>query len=54
MRIYEQKHGNWNEKDRLELATLLIKAGFTVRIGREKPPGKASAPYKHYVEYEER
>lgn len=51
MRIYEQKHGSMNESDRLALATLLIKAGYTVRIGRERPPGKQSG-WVHYVEYD--
>ena len=51
-RIYSQKSGALNEFDRLELAKLLIKAGYTVRIGRERPPGKSGA-YTYFVEYAE-
>lgn len=51
VRISEQNHGRLNEDDRLELARLLLKAGYTVRIGREKPPGKKTNAY--FVEYEE-
>ena len=34
--IYAQKGGSLNDIDRLELCRLLIKAGYTVRIGSEK------------------
>jgi len=40
VKIYEQKDGQLNKEDRLELAKLLVKAGYTVRVGREKPQGK--------------
>lgn len=30
----------WNEEDRLQIATLLIKAGYAVRIGRRVVPGQ--------------
>lgn len=30
----------WNEEDRLQLATLLIKCGYTVRIGRKPVAGR--------------
>lgn len=36
-RIYPQKAGALNEVERLEIAKLLIKAGYIVRIGTEKP-----------------
>lgn len=36
-RIYPQKAGALNEVERLEIAKLLIKAGYIVRIGKEKP-----------------
>lgn len=49
MKITEQKNGRWNEEDRLELAKILLKAGYTVRIGKEKPPGKSTNVI--YVEY---
>lgn len=40
MKIYSLKNGGLNEADRLEIARLLIKAGYTVRIGKEKAAGK--------------
>lgn len=51
VKIYEQKDGQLNKEDRLELAKLLVKAGYTVRVGREKPPGKRT--YVYFVEYKE-
>lgn len=36
-RIYPQKAGALNEAKRLEIAKLLIKAGYAVKIGIEKP-----------------
>lgn len=38
-RIYSVKNNALNEQDRLALANLLIKAGYTVKIGIEKKPG---------------
>ena len=40
-----------NEEDRLQLAALLIKAGYKVHIGYGDVPGKKAKEY--YVEYEE-
>jgi hypothetical protein len=51
VKIFEQEDGQLNKEDRLELAKLLVKAGYTVRVGREKPPGKRS--YVYFVEYTE-
>ena len=51
MKISEQKNGKLNAEDRLEIAKLLIKAGYTVRVGPEKPPSKRS--YVYFVEYTE-
>ena len=51
MKIQNQKHGNLSEADRLELAGLLAKAGYLVRIGKEKLPGKPTAKFIHYVEF---
>ena len=51
MKIYEQKDGQLNKDDRLELAKLLVKAGYTVRIGKEKPKGKSTNI--QFVEYME-
>ena len=36
MRITDQTYGKLNEEDRLTIARLLIKAGYTVRVGKEK------------------
>jgi hypothetical protein len=48
MRIYALKQGALNEAERLELARLLIKAGYMVRVGKEKAT-KSNTGY--YVEY---
>lgn len=42
----------WTELDkdeRMELCRLLVKAGYTVRFGRERRDGKNT--YEYYVEY---
>ena len=39
-RIVAQKNAKVNDEDRLALATLLVKFGYTVRIGREKREGE--------------
>ena len=49
MKIDAQKNGSLNQVDRLELARLLIKAGYTVRLDKEKPNGKTT--YVYYVEF---
>lgn len=44
----------WNEEDRLALASMLIKAGYTVRIGRGIVPGtedRKSPQQEYYVEF---
>lgn len=51
IRILPQKGGTLNENDRLDLARLLIKAGYRVRIGKEKLNG--SNTYTYFIEYEE-
>lgn len=48
-RIYSAKNNSLNEQDRLALASLLIKAGYTVRLGREKQ-GKGNT-YTYFIEY---
>lgn len=53
MRIYSLKSGSLNEADRLELARLLIKAGYTVRLGAEPPPGNPKGAKKYFVEFNE-
>lgn len=51
MKIFSQKGSTLNENDRLDLARLLIKAGYRVRIGKEKLNG--SNTYTYFIEYEE-
>ena len=51
IRIYPQRGGALNENHRLDLARLLIKAGYKVRIGKEKMNG--SSTYTYFIEYEE-
>lgn len=48
-KIYNVKEKGLGEQERLELARLLIKAGYIVRIGREKLAGKNTWVY--FVEY---
>lgn len=48
-RIYSIKNNALNENDRLQLATFLIKAGYSVRIGREKKANSSANVY--FVEY---
>jgi hypothetical protein len=49
-KINAQKNGTLNESDRLAISNLLVKAGYMVRIGKEKPEGKQNSQYVHYVE----
>lgn len=51
MKIYSFGSGSLNEQDRLQLATLLIKAGYTVKICKEKVVGKNT--YRQVIEYTE-
>ena len=48
-RIYSFKINSLNETDRLNLATLLIKAGYAVKISKAKLNNSNS--YTYYVEY---
>jgi len=50
-KIYSQKSGALNEAERIEIAKLLIKAGYIVRVGKEKPPGKQSGANVYFIEY---
>ena len=50
-RIHALKHGALNEQDRLILAQLLIKAGYTVRIGKTKSNLKSNAQNIIFIEY---
>ena len=50
-RIANKKQGGLNTEDRLELARLLIKAGYTVRIVKDKMPGAKTNTSAIFVEY---
>lgn len=57
-KIFSIRKGSvqWNEEDRLQLSTLLIKCGYAVRIGRQAVPGKEgnkNAQQEYYVEFTE-
>jgi hypothetical protein len=47
IKIIPPKNGKLNEEDRLALASLLIKAGFAVRLSQEKINSRTI----YYVEY---
>lgn len=53
MKIYCLKNNSLNEAERLELARLLIKAGYTVRVGSEPPPGNPKGTKRYFVEFKE-
>ena len=40
MKIYAQKDGSYTKQELLDLSTLLIKGGYTVRRGKQKVEGK--------------
>ena len=44
-----QKLQKLNDEDRNSLCCLLVKAGYAVRIGKERPGGKGQTMY--FVEY---
>ena len=48
-RIENTARQELNDEDRLELCRLLIKAGYTVRLVKEKPEGKKR--YEKYIKY---
>lgn len=55
-RIFSIRKGSvqWNEEDRLQLSTLLIKCGYSVRIGRTPvlgTEGKKNGTMEYFVEY---
>lgn len=50
-KITAQNGAKVNEQDRLALATLLVKHGYSVRIGKEKAEGKQTSTI--FVGYEE-
>ena len=52
LRLTNLKHGTLTEPEFAQLAALLIKAGYTVRRKKEKPPDKPNATAVWAVEYE--
>lgn len=51
MRIYQQKAGDLTQADMLELLKLLGKAGYVVKLGKER--SKPNGAYVRYVEFRE-
>lgn len=49
-RIYSIKQNGLNDADRLELAKMLVKAGYSVRVGKERKEQKSKS-YSYFVEY---
>lgn len=43
-----------NEEDRLKIANLLVKAGYSVKIGYREIPGNAKGKKEYVVEYWEK
>ena len=50
-RVYNVDGGQLNQEERLDLLKLLARAGYSVRIGREKPKDKPNGAYIYFVEY---
>ena len=50
-KITNLRHGDMTRAEMLQLLSLLAKAGYAVKMGRERPPGKDSGAWIHYVEY---
>jgi uncharacterized phage-like protein YoqJ len=47
----------WNEEDRLQMVSMLAKAGYAVQIVRNEVPGredKKSTQYEYAIEYGEK
>lgn len=40
MKIYAQKDGSYTKQELLDLSTLLVKGGYTVRRGKQRVDGK--------------
>lgn len=54
IRSIRKGSAQWNEEDRLQIATLLVKAGYSVRIGRQTVPEqeeKKNGQTEYTVEY---
>lgn len=50
-RIYNVCGGQLNAEERLDLAKMLVRAGYAARIGRERPEGKPNGALIYFVEY---
>lgn len=54
IRSIRKGSSQWNEEDRLAIGTLLLKAGYSVRIGRQPAPGhegKSKPSMEYTVEF---
>ena len=54
IRSLRKGNAQWNEEDRLQIGMLLLKAGYSVRIGRQTIPGQAdkqNAKTEYTVEF---
>ena len=54
IRSIRKGSAQWNEEDRLQIATLLVKASYSVRIGRQTVPEagrKKNGQTEYTVEY---
>ena len=51
MKIQAQKNGRLDETERLEIARLLVKAGYTVHIGKVKK--EKSCVCNYFIEFKE-
>ena len=50
IRSIRKGSAQWNEEDRLKIATLLLKAGYVVHINRYPIPGK-DRQMEYVIEY---
>ena len=46
-RIYPAKNNAWNEDDRMEIAQILLKGGYSVRVSSEKQGSRTV----YFIEY---
>lgn len=52
IRSIRKGSAQWNEEDRLKIETLLLKAGYSVRIGRQQIESSGNKKQMEYtVEY---
>lgn len=52
IRSIRKGSAQWNEEDRLKIATLLLKVGYSVKIGRQQIESTGSKKQMEYtVEY---